>query len=117
MAHPPGTSIHIVADLIKCERLDDPAHIEQVLHAAAQAAKANVVGIHLHHFGDGMGLTGVAMLAESHISIHTWPEAGIAAVDLFVCGVSADAEAGLATIVQMLDAKVGEKNVLHRLQR
>lgn len=46
-----------------------------------------------------------------------WPEAGIAAVDLFVCGVSADAEAGLATIVQMLDAKVGEKNVLHRLQR
>lgn len=115
MAHPPGTSLHLIADLKQCRFLDDPVHIEQVLRAAAKAAGAKVVGVHLHHFGEGMGLTGVAMLAESHISIHTWPEAGAAAVDLFVCGENADAEAGLAVIVRQLDARTASKHAVMRL--
>jgi S-adenosylmethionine decarboxylase len=64
----------------------DPRLIEQILRAAAAAANARVLGVHLHHFGERMGVTGVALLAESHLSIHTWPESGYAAVDVFTCG-------------------------------
>jgi S-adenosylmethionine decarboxylase len=42
--------------------------------------------VKLHSFGEGAGITGVAILAESHISIHTWPETGFAAIDIFMCG-------------------------------
>jgi S-adenosylmethionine decarboxylase len=45
-----------------------------------------VLSVELHGFGEGAGLTGVALLAESHISIHTWPETGYAALDIFMCG-------------------------------
>lgn len=116
MAHPPGSSIHLIADLHHCKRLDDIDHIEHVLRAAAQAAGATVVGVHLHHFGPGMGVTGVAMLAESHISIHTWPEAGVAAIDLFVCGRSADAEAGLALVAEELHGTISARHVVQRLK-
>ena len=120
MAHPPGTSLHLIADLI-VDRADghglgDAVHVEQVLRTAASAARATIVGVHLHHFGPGMGLTAVAMLAESHISIHTWPEAGVAAVDLFVCGIQADAEAGLQAIVTGLGARVVRREAIARLQ-
>ena len=116
MAHPPGTSIHLIADLTGCQQLDEPAHIEHVLHVAARAAGATVVGVHLHHFGTGMGVTGVAMLAESHLAIHTWPETGVAAVDLFVCGQSADAEAGLAVIAAMLHGTISTRHAVRRLE-
>lgn len=115
MAHPPGSSIHLIADLEGCHRLDDLAHVEEVLRAAAEAAGATVVGVHLHHFGPGMGVTGVAMLAESHITIHTWPEAGVAAADLFVCGQTANADAGLATITRMLNGAITSRHLVKRL--
>ncbi|MBB4613466.1 adenosylmethionine decarboxylase [Novosphingobium taihuense] len=115
MAHPPGTSVHLIADLAQCRGLDDAALIEQALREAAEAANARIVGLHMHHFGEGMGLTAVAMLAESHISIHTWPETGVAAVDLFVCGISADAESGLARIVDLLGGEVMRKQAVQRL--
>ncbi len=41
---------------------------------------------HFHHFGEGCGVSGVVVLAESHLSVHTWPENGYAAFDVFVCG-------------------------------
>lgn len=115
MAHPPGTSVHLIADVAQCHGLGDAALIEQALREAASAANARIVGLHMHHFGEGMGLTAVAMLAESHISIHTWPETGVAAVDLFVCGISADAEAGLARIVDLLRGEVVHKQAVKRL--
>lgn len=115
MAHPPGTSLHLIADLGQCTGLGDAALVEQALREAAQAANARIVGLHMHHFGEGMGLTAVAMLAESHISIHTWPETGVAAVDLFVCGASADAEAGLVRIVDLLGGQVVRRQAVKRL--
>lgn len=115
MVHLPGTSVHLIADLDGCHRLDDAVHVEEVLRMAASAAKAQVVGVHLHHFGEAMGLTAVAMLAESHISIHTWPETGVAAVDLFVCGENADAAAGLAVIASMLGGRITRQHSLQRL--
>ena len=81
---------HLLADFhgVAPGRLADPAAIEAVLRAAADAAGATPVGGHFHPFGPGLGVTGVLLLQESHISIHTWPEHGFAAVDVFMCGAA-----------------------------
>ena len=73
---------------IACELLTSCAKIEQLLRDAAKAAGAQVLHSHFHGFGDGLGVTGVVLLAESHISIHTWPEDGFAAADIFMCGAT-----------------------------
>lgn len=121
MAHLPAkgsvSGRHLIADLVGGTGLGDLALIEQALRAAAAAAKARVLGVHLHHFGEGHGVTGVALLAESHISIHTWPETGETAVDLFICGLAADVEAGLAVIAQMLGATIVQQQTVARLGR
>jgi S-adenosylmethionine decarboxylase len=116
MAHAPGTSIHLIADLHGGSGLADAARVELALRHAARAAGARLLGIHVHGFGEGLGVTGVALLAESHISIHTWPETGVAAVDLFVCGRDVDAEAGLAAIVAAFGAEVTQVHRIARLQ-
>lgn len=79
---------HLIIDLWGASRLDDIAHIEAALTAAVAAAKATLLHIHLHHFTPNGGVSGVAVLAESHISIHTWPERSYAALDVFMCGDS-----------------------------
>ena len=77
---------HLIVDLWGASRLDDLEHIELVLRDAVFAAGATLLHIHLHHFTPNGGVSGVAVLAESHISIHTWPERGYAALDIFMCG-------------------------------
>jgi S-adenosylmethionine decarboxylase len=78
--------VHLIIDLYGAERLDDIDHIETTLRHAVDAAAATLLHIHLHHFEPNGGVSGVAVLAESHISIHTWPENGYAALDVFMCG-------------------------------
>jgi S-adenosylmethionine decarboxylase len=77
---------HLIIDLYDAQRLDDIDHIEATLRRAVDAARATLLHIHLHHFEPNGGVSGVAVLAESHISIHTWPENGYAALDVFMCG-------------------------------
>jgi S-adenosylmethionine decarboxylase len=77
--------VHLIVDLHGAKRLDDIDHIETTLRRCVEAAQATLLHIHLHHFQPS-GVSGVAVLAESHISIHTWPEAGYAALDVFMCG-------------------------------
>jgi len=77
---------HLIVDLYQASRLDDIAHIEETLRACVDAAGATLLHIHLHHFEPNGGVSGVAVLAESHISIHSWPEHGYAALDIFMCG-------------------------------
>jgi S-adenosylmethionine decarboxylase len=77
---------HLMVDLYHANRLDDIAHIEETLRACVDAAGATLLHIHLHHFEPNGGVSGVAVLAESHISIHSWPEHGYAALDIFMCG-------------------------------
>lgn len=94
---------HLLADLsgIAAQRLSDCATLEALLRAAAEAAGAHVLFSHFHGFGAGQGVTGVLLLAESHITIHTWPEDGFAAADIFMCG-AAQPELALAIIEQSL---------------
>ena len=84
--------VHLIVDLYEAERLDDLDHIEDALRRAVDAANATLLHVHLHHFEPNGGVSGVAVLAESHISIHTWPENGYAALDVFMCG-NADPDA------------------------
>jgi len=60
--------------------------LEKLLVTAATAGGATVLQAHFHPFGAGMGITGVVLLAESHITVHTWPEHDYAAFDVFMCG-------------------------------
>lgn len=78
---------HIIADFHGARNLLEagPSSIE-ALTQAADAAGAVVLDVRMHDFGDRAGYTGVALLAESHISVHTWPEYDYVAVDIFMCG-------------------------------
>lgn len=77
---------HLIIDLENASRLDDPEHIESSLIQAAKSAGATVLSSDFHIFTPNNGVSGVIVLAESHISIHTWPERNFAAVDVFMCG-------------------------------
>lgn len=77
---------HLIIDVYGGSFLDDLALVEDALRKAVIAAGATLLHIHLHHFTPNSGISGVAVLAESHISIHTWPECGYAALDVFMCG-------------------------------
>jgi S-adenosylmethionine decarboxylase len=77
---------HLIIDLFGARRLDDLAHIERTLRRCIEVAGATLLHIHLHHFTPNGGVSGVAVLSESHISIHSWPEADYAALDVFMCG-------------------------------
>lgn len=79
---------HLIIDLIGASRLDDLEHIEATLRRCVEVSKATLLHIHLHHFTPNGGVSGVAVLSESHISIHSWPEADYAALDVFMCGES-----------------------------
>jgi S-adenosylmethionine decarboxylase len=77
---------HLLVDLWGASNLADPDHIDRALRAAAEAAGATILHGHFHHFSPNGGVSGVLVLAESHISIHTWPERDFAAIDIFMCG-------------------------------
>ena len=77
---------HLIIDLWEAKRLDELDHMETVLREAVRVAGATLLHIHLHHFTPSGGISGVAVLAESHISVHTWPERDFAALDVFMCG-------------------------------
>ena len=78
--------MHLLVDLWGATNLADPALIDTALRAAAVKAGATILHSHFHHFTPNGGVSGVVVLAESHISIHTWPERNFAAVDIFMCG-------------------------------
>ncbi|MEL3889677.1 adenosylmethionine decarboxylase [Ferrovibrio sp. MS7] len=77
---------HLIIDLWGGKHLDNLALVKQTLTEAVEAIGATLLNIDLHHFEPNGGISGVAVLAESHMSIHSWPEKGYAALDVFVCG-------------------------------
>nr|WP_090189277.1 MULTISPECIES: adenosylmethionine decarboxylase [unclassified Duganella] len=114
LAHAP-TGTHVLADLngIAAEKLSNCAALETLLRGAAEAAGARVLFSHFHAFGEGQGVTGVVLLAESHITIHTWPECGFAAADIFMCGKS-QPELALALIKKALQPRSAHVHTARR---
>ena len=79
---------HLIIDLWGGKNIDDLIYVEETIRRCVIAANATLLHIHLHHFTPNDGISGVAVLAESHISIHSWPEHDYAALDIFLCGDS-----------------------------
>ena len=77
---------HVLIDFWGASHLNDIEVIERALREAAEACGARILHIHVHEFSSNGGVSGVALLAESHISVHTWPELDYAAFDVFMCG-------------------------------
>lgn len=90
---------HYIAELWGCseEHLDDKDRLQALALEAAEAAHVTVISSQFHQFSP-QGVTGVLLLAESHLSLHTWPEHGYCAVDLFTCG---DAQAAREAVLEL----------------
>ena len=78
--------IHYLVDMWGIVNEEDTKKVNDLLLRAAKSARAEVLYQHAYHFGDGQGISAIALLAESHISVHTWPEKNYAAFDIFMCG-------------------------------
>jgi S-adenosylmethionine decarboxylase len=96
---------HCILELYDCSRskLDDEAFLRSTITAAVQRAGATLLHLITHHF-EPQGITGLALLAESHLSIHTWPESGYAAVDVFTCGDHTMPERACGALIDALEA-------------
>jgi len=106
---------HLLLELKDCNKevLDDLDFLRDCLNEAAVRCRATVVGESFYHFSP-YGVSGVVNIAESHISIHTWPEYGYAAVDVFTCGDEVEPEEAVKFIAERLEAK---SNSLIELRR
>ncbi len=106
---------HAIAEFWDCDEevLKDEQLLNTLFQAACTAAKATVLHSHFHKFGDGEGVTGVVVLAESHASIHTWPEYKYAAIDVFMCG-NCDPQIVISIIKKAMKAKISDKIILQR---
>lgn len=101
--HTRGT--HLLIEYLGCEPavLDHPASLEAALRQAAEAIGARVISAAFHQFSPH-GVTGMLLLEESHLSLHTWPEHGYAAVDLYTCGAP-DAQPAVPALRAALGAR------------
>lgn len=104
--HFPPSGRHVLAELTGCPHglLDDPVVLERFFRNCAERGGATVVNSNFHHFSP-QGVSGVVIIAESHVTVHTWPEHGYAAVDVFTCGRPEIAEAVMELIVAGLSAR------------
>ena len=97
---------HFLLDLKDCnkELLDDLGFIQSVLHSVAKEAGNAVLGESFHRFLP-QGISGVVLITGAHLCIHTWPEHGYAAIDIFTCGDSVKPELAINTLVEQLGSK------------
>ncbi len=105
---------HFVVEAAGCSKeiLSDPRRIEQIFKDAAKAAKMTVKASYFFRFSPS-GVSGSLIVAESHISIHTWPELGYAAIDVYTCGDS-DPEKAVDYILHALGAKHAHVSEIRR---
>jgi S-adenosylmethionine decarboxylase len=106
---------HLLLELKDCDRelLNDLDRLKALLTEAAEECGAEVLGDSFHHFTP-QGVSGVVVIAESHLFIHTWPEHGYAAVDVFTCGTRVKPEVAADILIK----KLGSRNhVILEMQR
>jgi S-adenosylmethionine decarboxylase proenzyme len=108
-------SQHLLAEFRGCSvtKLNNLEFIEASMRAAAQEARATIVNSSFHKFGH-QGVSGVLVLAESHLSVHTWPEHGYAATDIYVCGDTCLPRLAQASLARALDAQHTELMSIER---
>ncbi|MFT6113173.1 MAG: S-adenosylmethionine decarboxylase [Glaciecola sp.] len=104
--------MHIIVDLYGADYLDNIERVEAVMRECIEKCGAHLLHIHLHHFTPNDGVTGVAVLSESHISVHTWPERNFAAFDIFMCG---DSKPELA--IEILKDQFNAKKVVTTIKK
>lgn len=102
--HALGT--HLLVELRDCdpEILKDLKRVKNALVSAAKEAKATIVDISFHEFNP-FGISGMVVIAESHLSIHTWPEYSYAAVDIFTCGDIIKPEVAASFLIKQFGSK------------
>ena len=107
--------IHILFTLYECPYglLDDEAHIRNVLANAAQLSESTLLNVSSHKF-QPHGVTAIALLAESHISIHTWPEEGVAVCDVFTCGDHTSPRSGATYMYEAMGATDIKSEIIKR---
>ena len=108
-------SKHLLLELYRCdsEKLNDESFLRCALNRAAKLAKAAVLNLISNKF-DPQGVTAIALLAESHISIHTWPESNYSAVDIFTCGQNMRPEVASQYLIEALKAEEHFLRVIER---
>ncbi len=107
--------VHLLLDVagVPFETLDDTAVVKALLVATVRRMGATLLGVHVHRLSP-QGVSGVAVIAESHLTIHTWPERGEAAVDLFTCGNARAARAALEGLRARLKGKASRLREIPR---
>lgn len=109
---------HWLVEFYGAHALGDTRAIRRALRNAAAESGATLLRIQLHHFGEGSGVTGVALLAESHISIHTWPERAYAAIDIFMCGRKCSPQKALESLrLDLTPAREKIRRILRRMPK
>jgi S-adenosylmethionine decarboxylase proenzyme len=98
--------IHVLADLYECDPavLDDAHLVRKAMLEGVRRAGATHITDFVHRFSP-QGVSGVVVIAESHFSIHTWPEHGFAAVDVFTCGTTLRPDEGVAHVADVLRSR------------
>jgi S-adenosylmethionine decarboxylase len=106
---------HVLADYYDCDRdiLNDLAKVERYMKEAAELSGATILQSAFHRFNPH-GVSGVVVISESHLAIHTWPEYGYAAVDLFTCGTAVDPWKAHSLLTQQLGAARTETREIPR---
>ncbi len=108
-------SKHFLLELYRCdyEKLNDESFLRCTLNRAAKLAKATVLNLISNKF-EPQGVTAIALLAESHISIHTWPESNYSAVDIFTCGQNMMPQLASEYLIEVLQAEEHSLRVIER---
>jgi S-adenosylmethionine decarboxylase proenzyme len=120
--HPSMQGLHLTADLSGCPTdaaaFTDADALRSLCVGAVRASGLQPVGELFHRFAEGGGVTGVVLLAESHVAVHTWPELAAVTIDVYVCNFSGDNTARAQTLLATLEAAFAPAAVQrHRLQR
>ena len=107
--------LHLLLELKECnpQLLDNLDYVRDALFGAAEGVGAHVIGESFHQFTP-QGVTGILSIAESHISIHTWPEYGYAAADIFTCGSSFQPKDAAQVLIDQFESKSPEITEVRR---
>ena len=104
---------HLIADFWQAKIIDDPQEVEALLRRTAAEAKVTVLTVSVEKFSQ-QGITGVALLKESHLSIHSWPESDYLAIDIFTCG---EPQAALDALAHLEKAYQPQKKQIKEISR